>query len=88
MLQILHNSGYDLTLGYLSYHHTHGVVWSHFKLSQYTYEFDVGEVSFMVASVELGQELEIDGAASVELNLSARPIVLFAGNSLSQSPSK
>lgn len=83
VFQLLGNSGYDITLGYLVYSSAPGVDWCCYGFSYFQYSFESMETGYMTASVEPGRKRQRKGAACVEQSLLATHMVFLKGESMS-----
>lgn len=88
LLKLLQESSNDMRVDYLASGHALEVDWCLSQSSWYPYYFDTGEAICVAASIEPGQNLQSDGAASAKRNPSAIPGVFVNQESTSQSAAK
>lgn len=85
MFELLRNSGYDRTLGFLSYNRSWEVDWSLCKLSWYPGDFDARLVSCIEATADPGRKHLNDSAVLADGKLLEVPLILVEDASMSLS---
>lgn len=77
--ELFWGSGSDISLGYLAYCSACEINWICCEPWWYPYDFDIGEISGVVANFESGQKREHDGVVLNERSLPCIPAVLVEG---------